>query len=481
MQYQLIGFTLGFLLVILGVAQMIPALLEFAEGGTNTQAFFVSGVIAMFVGGALALSNKNFKAGINARQTFLLTTLGWVFMSAASAIPLYMADIDISLADAMFEATSGITTTGSTVLSGLDDMSRGVLLWRSITQWIGGVGIIAFAIIILPFLNVGGMQLLQTEFSDQSEKIMPRTKEIVTCILLIYCGLTFVCAMGYIALGMHTFDAFNHAMTTVCTGGFSTYDASFGHFASYWMDMVAALFMLLSALPFILLIKMFFRGKFAFLEDDQFKALISMLVIFITIMTLWLWLTDHYDLANSIHYATFNILSILTTTGYATTDYMVWGSFSTMFFFFLTYMGASAGSTSGGIKTIRIVILFKAMLRHIKRLIYPHGVFVIHYQGKPLDREMVLNVLGFLFLFVMANAIITIALAATGLDFLTAISAAGTAIANVGPGVGPVIGPAGNFSSLSDTAKWILCFAMILGRLELMTVIVLFARSYWRD
>lgn len=480
MQYQIISFTIGFLLVIMGTAQLVPGMLDWVRGHPNANAFFVSGILLFFLGGALALSSKSFAVKLTIRQTFLLTTISWLALSFAAALPLYFSDLDISYTDATFEAVSGITTTGSTVLSGLDDISHGVLLWRSIIQWIGGIGIVAFAIIILPFLNVGGMQLFQAESSDRSDKIMPRLHEVVGSLIIVYVGLTGLCAVIYFILGMSWFDAINHAMTTLCTGGYSTHDASFGHFNSYALDMAATVFMLAGGIPFVLYIRALAKGKFQFMADDQFNGLIKMLAVFILIMTVWLWANQIYDLPNAFRYAAFNIVSIITTTGYATADYTLWGPFAVMFFFLLTYLGASAGSTAGGMKTMRLVITGRALARHIKSLIYPHGVFTLQYQGKPVDREVLHTVLGFLCLYVAANVFLTLLLTWLGLDFKTAISAAATAIANVGPGAGPVIGPAGNFAALPDMSKWLLCFGMILGRLEILTVAVLFTRWYWR-
>jgi len=481
MKYQIIGFTLGFLLVILGGAQMIPAALDWTDAHANADDFFYSGLLAIFLGGALCLSNKSFKADMGVRQTFMLTTLSWIVMSLAAAVPLYFSNLDISYTDAVFEAASGITTTGSTVLSGLDEMSRGVLIWRSLIQWIGGIGIVGFAIVILPFLNIGGMQLFQSESSDRSEKIMPRTYEVVSSLVLVYIGITALCIITYHALGMSWFDAINHALTTICTGGYSTHDASYGHFDSYALDMAGTFFMLLGGLPFVLYMKAIFKGKIAFMDDDQFKALMSMLAVFIGALAIWLWFNGFYSPADSLRYAAFNTISVITTTGYATTDYTLWGPFAVMFFFFLTYIGASAGSTAGGIKTMRLVIAAKALNRHVKQLIYPSGVFVLKYQGKPIDRTVITPVLGFLCLYVFSNVFFTLILTWMGLDFETALSGAATAIANVGPGIGEVIGPSGNFAPLPDAAKWVLSFAMILGRLEILTVAVIFSYTYWRS
>lgn len=481
MRFQIIGFTLGLLITILGVTQLVPALIDWGHGHANGVIFLESAILCIFFGGGLVLSFRSAQMNITARETFLLTTLSWFGLSAFGALPLYMSDLGISYTDAFFEAASGITTTGSTVLSGLDKMSHGVLVWRSALQWIGGIGIIAFAIVLLPFLRVGGMQLFQTESSDRSDKIMPRSSSIVLSLLLVYSGITLICAMLYGMLGMTLFDAVNHAMTTISTGGYSTHDASFGYYNSPALHATASVFMLLGGLPFVLYIKLIFQGKLSFMKDEQFTTLMALLFILISGMTLWVWNHTGYSLGESLNYVSFNIISVITTTGYATIDYTTWGAFAAMFFFFLTYIGACAGSTSGGLKMIRLVIVFKALSRQIKRLLYPNAVFSLTYQRRPMGHPLVMSVFGFLGLYVASNVVLTIALSFTGLDFTTSISAAATAIANVGPGIGNVIGPAGNFSSLSDAAKWLLSFGMILGRLEVLTIMVLFTRQYWNN
>ena len=481
MRFQIITFTIGILLTIIGVMELIPALVDWQDDHVNASDFFVCSMVSLFFGGVLTITSGSSDTTITVRQTFLLTTLSWLFMSLFSAFPLYMSDLNISFTDAFFEAVSGITTTGSTVLSGLDGMSRGILLWRSLIQWIGGIGIVAFAIVMLPFLRVGGMQLFQTESSDRSEKVMPRSTAVVGTLIKVYCLLTGACALSYYVLGMSGFDAINHALTTIPTGGYSTHDASFGYFQSPMLQYAATLFMFLGGVPFVLYIKLLFQGQFTFFKDDQFVAILAMLSAFTAIITVWLWYNSDYSLATSFRYSVFNIVSVVTTTGFATTDYTLWGPFAVMAFFFMTYLGACAGSTTGGVKVMRLVIVAKTVRKQLFTLMHPHGVYTIRYQGKPLDNAVSLMVLGFLGMYVAVNTVITLALMASGIDFATAVSGTATALANVGPGVGDIIGPSGNFSSLPDMAKWLLSAAMVLGRLEIMTVIVLFIPDYWRS
>jgi trk system potassium uptake protein TrkH len=385
------------------------------------------------------------------------------------------------MAEAVFESVSGVTTTGSTVLVGLDDMSRGVLLWRGITQCIGGIGIIAFAMIILPFLHIGGMQLFKAESSDRSDKIMPRTNDVIWSLVYVYVALITACFIVYHLLGMSKFDAIVHAMATISTGGFANYDASFGHFDNYALHISGALFMFLGGMPFILFVKYVNRGEFEFFKDSQVRTYTGFVVILTAMVTWYLWQNDTYTLAESFKYALFNIVSVITTTGFATTDYTLWGAFPVGVFFFLTYVGATAGSTAGGIKMLRINIAYEVVNRHFKTLIYPNGAFGAKYQGKPITNDVIEGVITFLFLYVLTNVVISVALTMTGLDILTSVTAAATAIANVGPGLGNIVGPAGNFSSLSDNAKWILSLGMLLGRLEFMTILVIFTPAFWKD
>ena len=481
MKLQIIFFSIGILLFTLGLALMCPFLLDLYDGHVNAASFGWSALLAIFTGGALCITNYGFESYLSIRHAFLMTTISWLVVCFFSAFPLYISDLDISLTDAVFESFSGVTTTGATVLIGLDEMSRGILLWRGIMQWIGGIGIIAFAMIMLPFLRIGGMQLFKAESSDHSEKIMPKTTDIVWSISYVYIVLTAACFITYYILGMPRFDALIHALTTIPTGGFSSHDASFGFFDSYALQVSASLFMFLGGVPFILFVKYAYRGEFDFFRDSQVRAYTAIVAFLTIILTWYLWHNGLYSLSQSFKFALFNVVSIITTTGYATTDYTLWGPFSVALFFFLTYVGGCAGSTSGGIKMLRINIAYQVVVRHLKKLVYPNGVFTAKYQSKPITNEIVHAVVGFLFLFIVCNIVLTVGLTLTGLDLDTAVSAAGSSLANVGPGVGNIIGPAGNYSSLSDTAKWLLSFGMLLGRLEIMTILVILTPAFWKD
>ncbi|MFP4097519.1 MAG: TrkH family potassium uptake protein [Alphaproteobacteria bacterium] len=480
MDYKIVGFALGFLLTLLGLAELIPAIFELTGDLGESRNFLTNACFCLFFGISLVLANKSFEREVNIRHAFMLTTLSWVFLSAFAALPLYMSpNLDISYTDAFFESISGITTTGSTVLSGLDDMPAGILLWRSMIQWIGGIGLVAFAIILLPALRVGGMQLFQTESSDTSEKFLPRSATVMKHLLMVYIGITALCAVCYYIGGMSAFDAINHAMTTICTGGYSTHDASFGYFKSIPLQLCGAFFMFLGGLPFILYVKLIYQSRFDFFKDEQVIIYSAIVAILAIILTWWIWQNHTFSLSWSFTYAIFNIISVITTTGYATLDYTALGAFSITFFFFLTYVGSCAGSTAGGIKIMRLSIASKAMKQQIDKMLYPSGVFPLRYQGRVIDNVLADTVLGFLGLYALSNMLLAFALTALGLDFETAISGAATAIANVGPGIGNTIGPAGNFATLPDTAKWLLCVGMLIGRLEILTVIVIFTPAYW--
>lgn len=481
MNYRLVFFSLGLIIALISIFMLIPAIADYAQGNArNAAAFLGCGVAGFFVGTLTAICNSNFEKRIGVREGFLMTTLCWFAASFAASLPFHFSDLALTYTDSFFEAVSGVTTTGSTVITGLDQKSAGILLWRSLTQWIGGMGMIALSLIFLPFLRVGGMQLFHTESSDRSEKIMARTTDIVKGIFIVYAILTLLCALTYGMLGMTSFEAVNHALTTISTGGFGTRDTSLGLFSPA-LQWSAILFMFLGGLPFILYMKAVYKCNLKILiSDAQVRTFFVLVVAITAIMTMWAAFHEHLEFHHALRHSLFNIVSVVTTTGFATTDYLQWGSFSAVVFLFLTYLGACSGSTAGGIKTMRLQIVALNGMTILKKLVYPNGVFSSFYQGRPLTAPVVQSVMVFLFLYVFCNVVLTILLTMTGLDFETSISGAATAISNVGPGVGNIIGPAGNFSTLPDSSKILLAAGMILGRLELMTVLALFHPTFWR-
>lgn len=478
--------VLGLMLTALAAMMAIPAIVEEVITDQMPLEFIFSSTFCAIIGLLATFATRDNKPfSLDVRQAFILTALSWLVLPVFAALPLLglglSPDIGLTFTDAVFETVSGLTTTGSTVMTGLDGLLPGLLLWRSLLQWIGGVGIIVMAIIMLPFLRIGGMQLFKTESSDKSEKIMPQATDMVKWIVGIYAGITLLAAFTFMGTGMSGFDAINHAMTAVSTGGYSTHDASFSYFRHPATQWAGTLFMLAGALPFISYIKMVRGHRNSLLSDPQVRTFLKFLLSVIAALTLWLVLAEDIYLFEALTLSAFNVVSVVTTTGFASADYTAWGTAVAAVFFMLTFVGGCAGSTSGAIKIYRFQVLWVTIREQLSRLRSPNRVVVMRYHGSRLPPELPLSVLAFLAVFMASVAVFTVLLAALDIDFVTALTASATAITNVGPGLGPIIGPAGNFSTLPDTAKWILCFAMLLGRLEIFTLLLLFDPHFWRD
>ena len=472
-------FILGVLLCILAVAMVIPAIVDAAAGIANWQVFAAAAATTLFVGVTMMLTTRSGWHGFSLRQAFVMTNLAWLVVAAFGALPLAFADLDLSVTDAFFESMSGVTTTGATVISGLDDAPRGILLWRAILQWLGGIGIIVMAVSILPILQVGGMQLFRVEAFD-TDKVLPRAAQIAAGISIVYVFLTGLAAIILWALGMTGFEAIAHAMTSIATGGFSTSDQSVGHFDSPAIHWAICLFMILGSLPFVLYLRALRGDLKAFVRDSQVRLFLAILVGAIGLTAVYLGTNGLVEPAESVRYAAFNVISIMTGTGYATADFGQWGGFVMVLMFALMFIGGCAGSTTCGIKIFRFLVLFATAKTQLKRLMQPHGVFIPYYNKRPIPETVEESVMGFFFLFMASFALLATALGLTGLDFITAVSGAASAIANVGPGLGDIIGPAGTYASLPDSAKWLLSAGMLLGRLELFTVLVILSRTFWR-
>ncbi len=470
----------GIFLCILALGMAFPMLADLFMGSSDWKVFFLSMVVTLFFGGALILSNAGCTSRFSIRQAFLLITLSWVSIAVFGALPLHFSELDLSFTDAFFEAMSGVTTTGSTVIVGLDDAPEGLLLWRAILQWFGGVGVILMAMAVLPFLNIGGMQIFRTELSE-NEKVLPRATKLASSITLIYVGLTILCAICYMMAGMRKFDAVAHALTTISTGGFSTFDTSFGHYDDAWAEIIAIIFMIAGGLPFVLYLKAMGGNVMSFLKDTQVRIFLGILAVTVFVLTAHLSLLQNMPVLEALRRTSFNAVSLMTGTGFANGDYGTWGSFAISIFFFLMVVGACAGSTTCGIKIFRFQVLFAVSKVQIQKLLHPHGTFIAQYNGKPIAPDIPMSVMGFLFIYALCFALMALGLSWTGLDFMTSISGSVTAISNVGPGLGDVIGPLGNFASLPDTAKWILSFGMLLGRLEILPVFVLLTPLFWKE
>ena len=474
--------VIGMLLSILAVAMLIPAFADFYVGRENWQAFLYSAFFTAFFGVALFLTNRSKKAvDLTIKQAFLLTTLTWLTTVCFAALPFFLSDEQMDITNSFFEAMSGLTTTGATVMTELDRSSPGILLWRSLLQWLGGIGIIVMAMAVLPMLKIGGMQLFRTESSDNAEKALPRARQIAGAISGFYLAMTMMATVSLWAAGMKWFDALCHAMTTVAIGGFSTHDASIGYYDSAAIEAVMCVFMVASGIPFILYIQMLRGRTRPLFTDSQVRWFLFFLAGSITIVTFWLMQEFNISFERAFRMAAFNVISVGTTAGFVTHDYYAWGSFVVIFIFLLCVVGGCTGSACGGMKIFRLQVLFATARIQVNQLVQPHGVFKPLYNGKPISDQATSSVMGFIILFGSCFAVLATLLAATGLDYITSMSAAASMLANLGPGLGDIIGPAGNYETLSEAAKWLCAVGMLIGRLELYTVLILFSPYFWKS
>ena len=476
--YKTVFFTLGILQIILGIFMLIPIITQFFYNEIDSS-FFGASIVTIIFGTLFFLSNLDHDKKLNLQQAFLLTALSWMSIAIFGSLPFVFSNVNFSFTNAFFESMSGITTTGSTIIPNLENMPKGILLWRAILQWLGGIGIIVMAITLMPIMNVGGMQLFKISNNDSSEKILPKSKEIALRLIYIYLGLTTLCAVSYKTFGMDIFDSITHSMTTIATGGFSNYNDSIGFFNSISIEISAMIFIILGSLPFIAYIKFLSGDKKIFFFDIQVKAFFKIIFISIIILSIYLGINNLTQL--NVRSIFFNVISILTGTGYVNAQFDNWGSFSLVLFLILMFIGGCAGSTTCGIKIFRIQILYSFILNQLKKIIYPKGIFVLKYDKNVVDNKFIASIISFIYMYLVIFFIIAALLSLTGLDFITSISGAATSISNVGPGLGSIIGPNGNFSSLPEVSKWILSLGMILGRLELFAILVLFLPSFWKN
>ncbi len=456
--YKTVFFILGVLQIILGLSMIVPIMAQFYYNQVDS-GFIGSGLVSIIFGVLFFLSNLDYEKKLTLPQAFLLTALSWLSIAIFGSLPFVFSDLSLSFTNAFFESMSGITTTGSTILTNLNETPKAILLWRAMLQWLGGIGIIVI---------------------HTPEKILPKSKEISIRLIAIYSSLTLVCAFFYKIFGMSFFDSIVHSMTTIATGGFSNYNESIGYFDSGFIELTAIIFIILGSVPFIAYIKYLGGDKKIFITDTQIKTFIKILIFSIFIIFLYLSVKNQSIFEINFREVSFNVVSILTGTGYVTNDFSKWGQFPLIYFLILMFIGGCAGSTACGIKIFRVQILYQFISNQLKRIIYPRGIFNIKYDKNNVDEKFMASIISFIFLYILIFFVITALLSVDGLDFITAISAAATSISNVGPGLGDVIGPNGNFSYLSNFSKWILSIGMILGRLELFAVLVLFIPSFWR-
>ncbi len=480
MDLRPILYVNGLFLSILSLGMVLPMLADFYFGYDDWKVFFVCIIITAFFGGALILSTMGHQFHVSTKQAFLLTNSVWLVLPTFGALPFWFSSLEMSITDSFFEAMSGITTTGSTVIVGLDYAPAGILLWRAILQWLGGIGIIIMAMSVLPFLKVGGMQIFRTELSED-EKALPRTAQLANSIAIIYVGLTAICALLYMAVGLEMFEAIAHAMTTISTGGFSTFDTSFSHYHEVGPETVAIIFMILGGTPFVLYLKAVRGNLRPLFTDSQVHWFLAILGIATVVTSSYLCFQQDMSIGEAFRRSSFNVVSVMTGTGYGNGDYNAWGGFAVSMFFFLMVVGGCAGSTSCGIKIFRFQVLHAVTKVQINKLLHPNGVFIPHYNGKPMPKDVPSSVMGFFFVYALGFSFLAIALSYVGLDFITAMSGAATSISNVGPGLGDIIGPTGTFKPLPDSAKWILSAGMLLGRLELFALLVMMSPHFWKN
>ena len=477
--YKTVFFTLGILQIILGISMIFPIIVQIIFGELDSS-FISASLITIVFGTLFFLSNLEQDRKINFQQAFLLTALSWISVAIFGSLPFIFSDLNLSITDAFFESMSGITTTGSTIITDLDSAPKSVLVWRAILQWLGGIGIIVMAITLMPIMNVGGMQLLKVSSGDASEKILPKTKEITIRLIIIYVALTLLCTLFYKIFGMKFFDSFTHSMTTIATGGFSNYNDSIGHFNNFKIEITSMIFIILGSIPFIAYIKYLSGNKKIFITDVQIKSFIKIIFFSILILFIYLVIFNKSFSEISLRSISFNVISILTGTGYVTTNFDTWGNFPLIYFLILMFIGGCAGSTTCGIKIFRVQILYLFLKNQLKKMIYPRGIFVLKYDNNNVNEKFMASIIAFIYLYIIIFFIIAALLSLTGLDFTTSISGAATSISNVGPGLGKLIGPNGNFSQLPDFSKWVLSLGMLLGRLELFAILILFFPSFWQ-
>ena len=479
--FKPISLVLGFLICSTGFFLCIPLITEIIYKTDQWQAYAVPLIVYLVVGGSLIITNKDSEMKLNLKGAFFLTGVSWIVMALLCSIPFMFAKTNLTFVDAIFESMSGITTTGSTIINDLDLQPKGVLIWRALLQWLGGIGIIVLAISVLPFLKVGGMQLFHMEGDDPYEKFLPRITTVVSKIFFIYLSLTVICVAAYFYFGMNLFDSITHGFTTISTGGFSTHNESFAYFNSNKILLTSIIFMIIGSFPFILLAQVSLRNPYILFKDQQIKLFLLIILGLIILLYFIVGNGAVNNLGVEIITISFNSISIITGTGYVSSNFENWGNYASVLFLLIMFIGGCAGSTTGGLKIFRFQILFLSVKNHIKKLIKPHGVFPSKFNGNTIPDTSFHSVTSFFYLYVLSFVFISLLLSLDGYDLVTSISAAATTISNVGPGLGEIIGPEGNFSSLSNYSKCILALGMLFGRLEIVTLLILLSPFYWKN
>ena len=475
-----IAFVGGTVVCAVGFLLFIPLITEIFYQTESWQSYAVPILLYLIVGGSLVITNRNVELQISIKEAFVITVLSWILFSILCAIPFIYSQLELSVIDAVFESISGITTTGATILNNLDDAPRGILIWRALLQWLGGIGIIVIALVILPFLRIGGMQLFHLEGDDPYDKFLPKISAVVSKIVFVYFSLTFLLIILYFINGMTLFDAIAHSFTTISTGGFSTHNDSFAYFQNNSILFISIIFMVIGSIPFLLLAQTTLSNRTIF-TDHQVRVLIYILILAVGLIY---FLARPYIEGNTLYQIltiSFNTISIISGTGYVSANFEEWGNYASVLFLLLMFVGGCAGSTTGGLKIFRFQILFKYIYLHLKKMLQPHMVMSAQFNGKKVSESTYESVVTFFFVYIITFALSALLLSFSGLDFLTCISGAASAISNVGPGLGDVIGPNGNYNSLSNYSKLVIIFTMFLGRLEMLTIYVLLLPSFWKN
>ena len=479
--FKPIALVGGTVICAVGFLLLIPLITEIIYQTESWQSYAVPILLYLIVGGSLVITNRNVELKISTKEAFIITSLSWILLSVLCAVPFIYTQISLSVVDSIFESMSGITTTGATIINHLDDLPKGILIWRALLQWLGGIGIVVIALVILPFLRIGGMQLFHLEGDDPYEKFLPKISSVVSKIIIAYVVLTLLLIILYYFNGMILFDAIAHSFTTISTGGFSTHDKSFAYFQSNSILIIAIIFMIIGSIPFLLLAQTTITNIFNVIKDHQVRLFLLILIISITMIYYFARNYVDGDIFHQFSTISFNTISIISGTGYVSDNFETWGNYASVLFLFLMFIGGCAGSTTGGLKIFRFQILFKYIVLHLKKMLQPHMVISAQFNGKKVPDSTYESVMTFFFIYIITFASSALLLSFSGIDFLTCISAAASAISNVGPGLGEIVGPEGNYSSLTDYSKFVLTLTMFLGRLEMLTIFVLLLPSFWKN
>lgn len=481
MNYSLILYSIGFLLVALAGAMIPPAILDWVYGDVNWLVFAKACPLTIIIGLLLLFACKPiYKIDLTLKDTFLLTCLAWMSVAFFAALPFILSHQSVTLTNSFFEALSGLTTTGASIMPGIDYASRGIILWRALLQWLGGVGILVMAMVIMPILRVGGLQLFRNDFSDRSEKIYPKMSQVAHSILTVYSGLTVVCSLCLWLAGMPPFESICYGLSTLSTGGFSTSFDSINAFHDSFVSLILMVFMTLGAMTLVLFVKIL-RGDWkAFFHDIQIQAFVGVIIIAGLLLSFYL-ITQGHLWHDAFYHGFFHVISIITTTGYTLSTSLFWEPFCCVLFLILTQIGGCTGSTSGSVKIFRYIILFKIARLQITQMQRPHGIFIPRFQNKPIGDGIFFSVMTYFALYLFSMTLTVLGLCLCDLDLITALSGAVGALNNTGIALGPVMGVDGSYNNISDTAKWILMAAMLMGRLEYVTFFILLSRSFWRS